>query len=121
MNGYTEQQMTEALEVVTSTIINCEKQQPKFSEGTSQHTLLKNRIRALYISKALIQGESTVDNYTKEELSAALPPVISIIKKCEKGQGKFSQGTPHYNRFEKIIRAMYIAKEMISDEINRRD
>jgi len=36
---------------------NCEKIQPKFHEGTSQHTLLKNRIKALYISKALITDE----------------------------------------------------------------
>jgi len=43
--------------VVSSTISKCEKFQPKFAVGTSQHTLLKNRIKALYISKSLITGE----------------------------------------------------------------
>lgn len=54
MNKYTREELDKALLLVSSTITNCEKMQPKFAEGTSQHTLLKNRIKALYISKALI-------------------------------------------------------------------
>ena len=57
MQEYTREELREALQVVTSTISNCEKIQPKFHEGTSQHTLLKNRIKALYISKSLITDE----------------------------------------------------------------
>lgn len=47
----------EALRVVSSSIINCEKMQPKFSEGTSHHTRFKNIIEAMYISKSLIMDE----------------------------------------------------------------
>ena len=42
MNIYTKNELEEALLIVSSTITNCEKTQPKFMEGTSQHTLLKN-------------------------------------------------------------------------------
>lgn len=121
MDEYTKEGLLEALRVVTSTISNCEKIQPKFAEGTSQHTLLKNRIKALYISKSLITGETVVDKYTKEELIEALPPVSSIICKCEKAQSKFEKGTSPHNRFKNMIKGMYISKILITDEVSKRD
>ena len=120
MEKYKREQLDEALQVVSSTIINCEKIQPKFYEGSSQHTLLKNRIKALYISKLLLTDQSIMDKYTKEELIEALPPISSIISKCEKGQLKFKEGTAHYTRFNKIIKAMYISKSLIINEISKR-
>ncbi len=121
MDKYTKEELTEALGVVSSTISKCEKMQPKFAEGTSQHTLLKNRIKAMYISKSLITDENVIDKYTKEELIEALRPVSSVISKCEKAQSKFEDGTPYHKRFKNIIEAMYISKSLITDEINKRD
>ncbi|WP_413927401.1 hypothetical protein [Clostridioides sp. ZZV15-6597] len=110
----------ETLRVVSSVISRCEKAQLKFMEGTSQHSLLKNRIKAMYISKSLITEENIIDKYTKEELIEALRPVSSSINKCEKAQLKFAEGTTNYKRFRNIIKAMYISKSLITDEINRR-
>ncbi|MDU1540021.1 MAG: hypothetical protein E6902_10405 [Paeniclostridium sordellii] len=121
MDKYTKEELSKALEVVTSTINKCEKIHPKFKEGTSQHTLLKNRIKAMYISKTLITGENISDKYTKEELKDSIRPVTSVISKCEKAQLKFEEGTSFYNRFKKIIDAMYISKSLIADEINKRN
>lgn len=118
MGKFTGEELEKALQVVSSTIDKCEKIHPKFAEGTSQYTLLKNRIKALYISKALIE-DGNIGKYKKEELLEALSPVSSIINKCEKGQKKFIQGTSHYNRFENIIKAMYISKSLITDEISK--
>lgn len=120
MEKYTREELEEALQVVVSTISNCEKMQPKFAEGTSQHTLLKNRIKALYISKALITDEDITDKYTKEELLKAQPPVASVISKCEKAQLKATEGTAQHTRLKKIIKAMYISKELLADEIGER-
>ena len=57
MDKYTGEELEEALQIVSSVISRCEKAQPKFVEATSQHTLLKNRIKAMYISKLLITDE----------------------------------------------------------------
>lgn len=119
MKKYTREELAEALQLVSSTISNCEKMQPKFAEGTSQHTLLKNRIKALYISKSLITDEDVMDKYTKQELIEALPPVSSVISKCEKAQSKSSEGTAQHTRLRKIIKAMYISKSLITDEISK--
>jgi hypothetical protein len=62
----------------------------------------------LYLSRALITEEKNLDKYTKEDLMAALPPVSSIISKCEKAQMKFAEGTYHYTSFKNTIRAMNI-------------
>jgi hypothetical protein len=120
MGQYTGEELEEALQIVSSTINRCEKTQPKFVEGTSQHTLLKNRIKAMYISKSLITDENVMDKYTKEELIEALRPVSSIISKCEKAQLKFAEGTSYHTRFKEIIKAMYISKSLITDEISKR-
>jgi hypothetical protein len=142
MGNYTNEELEEALQEVSSTINKCEKMQGKFVEGTSQYSLLRNRIKAMHISKILIVNELSkiekmlanregdvvqkwkVDRknvmvyYTKEELTEALRPVVSIISKCEKAQGKFEVGTTHNKRFKNIIKAMYTSKSLIEDQIS---
>jgi hypothetical protein len=120
MGKYTRDEFLEALEVVSSTISKCEKIQPKFAEGTSQYTLLKNRIKSMYISKALIAEDSEIERYSKEELINALKPVASVISKCETAQRKHDLESFHYKNFRKIIDSMNIAKSLIVDEISKR-
>lgn len=59
MSNYTREELTEALRAVDSVIHKCEKAQEKFPGGTSHHTLLKNRLKAMYISKELIEKALT--------------------------------------------------------------
>jgi hypothetical protein len=120
MENYSQKELDAALQLISSTINNCEKMQLKFAEGTSQYSLLKNRIKALYISKALIENDSNIGLYTKTDLVKALPPVLSIISKTEKAQIKFDKETIQYRRFSPIIRAMYISKDFIENEISNR-
>lgn len=53
MVEYTKQE----LKAVNSIIHKCEKAQEKFPEGNSHHTLLRNRLKAMYISKDLIEAQ----------------------------------------------------------------
>ena len=120
MGKYLGDEFSDALQVVSSTISKCEKIQPKFAEGTSQYTLLKNRIKAMHISKALITEDGEIERYSKEELFDALKPVASVISKCETGQKNHEIETLQNKRFQKIIDAMNIAKSLIADEISKR-
>ncbi len=117
MDKLSKEELEEALLVINSIISRCEKSQLNCKEGSSQHTLLKNRIKAMYISKALLNTEDVKGRYTKEDLQDALPPVLSIIHKCEKAQVKHEEGSSHYNRFQKMIDAMQISKRLITNEI----
>ena len=62
MNKYTDKQIEDTLNLIDSTSLNCEKIQPKLKEGTPQFSLTRNRIKALYISKALVTNQE--HNYT---------------------------------------------------------
>ncbi|PRR77323.1 hypothetical protein CLLI_24960 [Clostridium liquoris] len=57
MEYYSQKELEGALKLISSTISKCEKMQLKFEEGTSQYSLLKNRIKALYASKDFIENE----------------------------------------------------------------
>lgn len=60
MDGYTREDLSESLTAVESIIHKCEAAQKKFSPGTS-HTLLKRRLKAMYLSRALILRELAGD------------------------------------------------------------
>ena len=53
-NSFTRDDLQEALSALDSMIGKTEKAQVKFSPGTSQHTLARNRLKALRIASALI-------------------------------------------------------------------
>jgi hypothetical protein len=57
MDKFTKEELEEALRAISSTVSKCEKVQPKLKQGTSQHTLLIRRIKALNIASALIRRE----------------------------------------------------------------
>lgn len=57
VSDFTGEELAEALRAIDSTLRKCEKVLPKLREGTSQHTLLVRRIKALRISSALIGEE----------------------------------------------------------------
>lgn len=52
--NYTSQELSEALRAIDSMISKCEKVHLKIKPGSSQDTLLKNRLKALYISQAFV-------------------------------------------------------------------
>ena len=52
-----EDELDEALTAVQSIIHKCEAAQKKFPRGTAHHTLLERRLRAMYLSRALICRE----------------------------------------------------------------
>ncbi len=107
--------------MITSTIEKCEKIQVKFKEGTSQHTLLVNRIKALYISKALIMCDNKVDEYSLTEFRDSLAPISSIISKSEKAQEKSKEGATSHTRLKNLISAMNVSKTLIENEISKRE
>ena len=57
MDGYTREELDEALTAVQSIIHKCEAARKKFPRGTARHTLLERRLRATYLSRALICRE----------------------------------------------------------------
>ena len=53
-NEFTQEELQEALRAIDSLLSKCEKAQENLIPGKSQHSLMKNRIKALRISSELI-------------------------------------------------------------------
>lgn len=115
----TEKERIDTLKVVTSVIARCERVRPKFVPGTSQHTLLKNRIQAMKIAEALLARRGA-ESYSIQDLFAALEPLASVIRKCEKARSKYEPDSGQYGRYGGTIRAMELARTLTEDELSRR-
>ena len=64
--SFTEDDLQETLRAFDSMIGKIEKTQAKFSPGTSQHTLQRNRLRALCVAQALTKAELEKRQLPKE-------------------------------------------------------
>jgi hypothetical protein len=82
----------------------------KFEPGTSQHSLLANRIAALRTVCELITGDCLP---TREELEFAVLRIESIIHKMSASRDKYESGSRNYKRFDPTVRLMEEAKVLI--------
>jgi hypothetical protein len=87
---------------------------PKFAPGTSQHSLLRNRIAALHTVCDLITGER---HPFREELEFALPRIESIIHKMSVARDKYEPGSRSYKRFDPTVRLMEDARALVERTI----
>ena len=55
--------------------------------------------------------------HTRKELSEALRAIDSIIGKCEKALGKFSEGVSQFTLLRNRLAALRISKELIEREL----
>lgn len=92
--------MKEILDFIDHTMALEEKFLPKFPDGTSQHSLLKNRIRALQTARELISGDAVP---SREELEFALPQITSILSKTQKARDKYEPGTRNYKCLDPTV------------------
>ena len=122
MNDFTKKDMEEARLAIASMIKRTEDAKEKFAEGTSQHTLLTNRLKALNIASSLILKEcaesNDIDHYAKKELEKALAPIASLISKSEKAQSKVAQGTWQHTMLSNNLKALYIASPILKKTLN---
>ncbi len=120
MDHYSQEELHVVIKTISITIRKCEKAQLAFSEGTAQYSLLRNRIKALYIARASIENDSSIDVFTLSDLENALPPILSILSKTEKVRVKYDENRVQLKQIDALIRAMNIAKVFITNEICKR-
>lgn len=117
---FSQKELENALKIVTASIAGCEKMQPKFAEGTSQHSLLRNRIQALRISESLLRDDGSIQCFSREALEAALPPILSIRSKTTNARKKHPEGSTWYMRLTPTIEAMLVCEALLTKELGKR-
>jgi hypothetical protein len=121
METLNEAQLNQTLIIINSNIANCRKFQVKFMEGSSQSTLLKNRVKALSIAQYLLKQKLGLSqdplSYTQSEIKEALVPLTSILHKCEKASLKSKEGSSNQLKLSLLISAMNLCIELIHEEL----
>lgn len=118
MKKSTTHESQEVMRPIQSLIGKSEKACRKLMPGTWQHTMLQENLRALHLASALMSGEAGVaDDFTREELQAALRSLAKMIDKSENAQVKFAQGTAHHTLQGNRIRALRAAETWIAAEL----
>ena len=88
----------------------------KFEAGSSQHSLLENRLQALRVGLWLI--EDTVKEHTRNELEQAVAPVNSLMQKSGKAREKVKPGSWQHAMLSNNLQALAIVKKMLETRLD---
>lgn len=68
LGDFTEEALRKSLDPIASLISKSEKSQKKLKQGTWQHTMLENNLKALYIASQLLTNAVNEMNTVKEHI-----------------------------------------------------
>jgi hypothetical protein len=105
---------TLSTDIVKALIATVQDQVTRFPEGTSQHTLQVNRLKALKVALAISQNESV----SKEDLRAALAPLESLISKSEKALTRLKPNSWQAQRLQNNLDVLEPILEIIRERLN---
>ena len=118
MENWTSEELREAIKAISSMIERTEKVKEKFEQGTSQCTLLVNRLKALNIASFLMSKElaesNVMNSYTRGDYINAAAPIASLISKSEKAQKKLTQVSWQHTMLANNLKALYIAAPLLT-------
>ena len=97
------------LDAIQKMISKSEDAIQKFQLGSSQYSLLTNRISALQVALRLVHNES-VDFYDKQQ---ALAPLQSIVSKSSKAITKLKEGSWQHTMLKQNIEALTYVLSLI--------
>ena len=98
---------------IVSLISKSSKARTRLKPGTWQHEMLGKNLRALHIAEALISGDSSGDEWSREELQFALAELVAIRIKSVTAQARFPVGTSQYSLLKSRIAALQAAEQQI--------
>ncbi len=123
MNQLTCAEAQQALRAIHGMQDKTEKAREKFKPGTSQHTLLTNRLEALKLSAILLAdgqaGPEEGRHVSPEALKRAVAPITSLISKSEKALGKTSPGTWQHGMLTENLQALRRVLPLLTEASGR--
>jgi HAMP domain-containing protein len=113
-NGANTDELKDVLRPIESLISKSEKAERKLAQGTWQHTMLRENLKALRIASALLKKETDdTHSFTRDNLEEALRAFASMIDKTEKAQAKLSSGTPQHTLQQNRLKALRVSEALI--------
>lgn len=123
MKKILKQDLHKAYQIIEDIIQTSENVKIKFQEGTSQSSLLLNRIHAMRVVRTCMNHElNLVDEnvFTSVELQKAIAPIQSIHHKCSKAMTNMKVESYQYRRLQSMVEAMNIATILVQQQIDEK-
>lgn len=110
----------ESIKSFQSTISKSEKALAQMTKKGSNTTLLKKRLKALYIGLATLEDvwNQIPHDYTKEDLAEARNVITGLFPSIENIYAKLKVGSPQRTLLERRIKALELAIQAIDDLSN---
>ncbi len=114
--------MTAAIAAIATAIRRSQQAIVRFAPGTSHHSLLIHRIRALQTASVLLSmqtGERPVSNVPDEDMRNAVAPLTSLLHKSEKARMKLSAGSWQAVMLDEQTAALRTALAVMTDALEQ--
>lgn len=110
----------ESIKSFQSTIRKSEKALAQMTQKGANTTLLKKRLKALYIGLAMLENawNQTPHHHTQEDLAEARSVLTGLFPSIESIYAKSKTGSPQRTLLEKRIKALELAVQAIDDLSN---
>jgi len=110
----------ESIKSFQSTISKCENALAQMTQKGANTTLLKKRLKALYMGLAMLENvwNQIPHHYTQDELVEARNVLTSLFPSIEKIYAKSKVGSPQRTLLERRIKAFELAVQAIDNLSN---
>jgi hypothetical protein len=110
----------ESIKSFQSTISKSENALAQMTQKGSNTTLLKKRLKALYIGLAMLENvwNQRPHHYTQEDLAEARNVLTGLFPSIENIYAKSKTGNPQRTLLERRIKALELAVQAIDDLSN---
>ena len=110
----------ESIKSFQSTIGKLEKSLTQMTQKGANTTLVKKRLKAIYIGLAMLENVwyQRPHHYTEEDLSKAHIVLTGLFPSIENTYAKLKVGSPQRTLLERRIKALVLAVQAIDDLSN---
>jgi len=118
MDKYTADEYQQALRPIASLISKSEKAQQKLADGTWQHRMLRDNVKALTQASALINRQLKPESpLAIDDLQESLPALKKMITKTEDAMAKCPSGTAQDTLLRNRLKALRIAAYVLNESL----
>ena len=118
MQGLTAEDMLAVLRPIESLLHKSEKALEKLAEGTWQHAMLRDNVRAMRLSCTLLTGGvGAAEAFDRAELAHAQGALFDMLRRSEQAQRKFAEGTAQFTLQRNRIHALCVAESLVAEAV----
>ncbi len=118
MQALTAGEMQAVLKPIESLLHKSEKAMEKLAEGTWQHAMLRDNVRALRLSRTLLTGGAgAAEALDRAALTHAQGALFDMLRRSEQAQQKFAEGTAQFTLQRNRIHALRVAEGLVAEAL----